>query len=96
MAATGTTEVTTTEKFEGVIGTICLTAGNFDNAVTFTLSVRDEDGFELYSKAAIAENGNTVLPNVDIIADGILTIGATASGTVGAGGTVDSVFYGVR
>lgn len=90
-------EVTTTVKVEGVIGTIGLNVSTFTNGnETVTISVRDEDNFVLYSSATIPDATLTVKTGVDIIADGILTVGITPSGDPGADETVDMVFYGVR
>jgi hypothetical protein len=89
-------EVTVTEAFNGVVGTICVGFGNATNSITGTLQVRDSDGFILYSKASIAENTNTVLENVDFLAAGELTIGMNPSGDPGSGGVdVDIVIMAV-
>lgn len=91
MADGGTVEGTVTEAFTGIIGTICLKMPDSTNGVTTTLSIRDSDGFELYSSAGIIDNSNTILSGVDILVAGVLTIGMTASADPGADWTSTNI-----
>ena len=87
----GTVEGTETEAFNGVIGTICLKMPDSTNGVTATLSIRDSDGFQLYSKVGIIDNSNTVLENINVLVAGVLTIGMTASADPGADWTSTNI-----
>lgn len=91
MADGGVVEGTVTEAFTGVIGTVCIKMPDSTNGVTATLSIRDSDGFELYSKAGIVDNDSTVLSNIDVLVAGVLTIGMTASGDPGADWTSTNI-----
>ena len=73
----GAVEGTVTEAFNGLIGTICVKLPTSTGAATATLTIKDSDGFTLYTKAGIAENASTTLDNINVLASGVLTIGMT-------------------
>ena len=96
MLAAGTTEVTTTLPINGIIGTLILVLPDSTNAVTCTVSVRDEDGYELYSAATLADNTTHVKAKIDVLVAGAVTIGLTASGAPGGASWIGTlVLYGV-
>jgi hypothetical protein len=70
---------------------------NFTNAITATLTVSDENGVTIMTKAAIAENANTMLDatdDFDKAMAGTYTVLITLSGAAGGtGGTVYTTFY---
>ena len=95
MADGGTTEGTVTEAINGLLVAIKIKLPDSTNGVTATLSIRDSDGFEVYSKVAIADNGNTVLLGVDVPLSGVMTLGMTASGDPGADWTTTNLILEV-
>jgi len=69
-----------------------LVAANCANGITFTVTIKDEDGNILFNEAALAENNNTTFfaaPKTDdyapVVARGSVTI--TPSGDPGGAGT---------
>lgn len=96
MADGGTTEGTAGTNFNGIIGTIVIVLPNSTNGVTATFVIRDEDGYELYSVAGLADSTTHVKTGVDILVAGKLTVGLTAGGDPGADWTTTKIiFYGV-
>jgi FlaG/FlaF family flagellin (archaellin) len=95
MANGGVAQGTTSDSFNGIIGTIIVVLPDSTNGVTTTLSITDEDSYELYSRAALADNQTHVLTGVDILAAGNLTFGMTASGDPGADWVATLAAYGV-
>ena len=80
----GTTEVTGDISLNGIIGTITVAVNDTTNTVTGVLTVTDEDGAILYTSTSIADDGTTVIPGVDILVAGAVTLGFTPSGDPGA------------
>ncbi len=96
MLAAGTTEVTLLEGLNGIIGTLIISLPDSTNGVTATISVRDEDGYVLYSAAALADNTDHVKTGVDILVAGNVTFGLTASGAPGGTSWIGTLAaYGV-
>ncbi len=104
--ATGVTTVKTpTRKVRGKVEQIVVKISNATNGITFTLTITDEDGAQLYTKASIAENAtaiyfansNKATFDADFnafLAEGILTFTLTPSGDPGASGvTVDVAVF---
>jgi len=92
--ATTTTATAKAVNESGFIRSIAVVMPNFTNSITATLSVKDVDGYEVISKASIAENATTVYlkEEVPIYYDSTMTI--TLSGAAGGtGGTVYVVLY---
>ena len=86
-------ETTSTTDVNGIIGTAVVVVGDLSDASSVTLSIKDEDGYELYSQAGIAESATTVLSGIDVLAAGYLTIGLTPNADTNGTSTVDLVFY---
>jgi len=84
VGAAGTTEVTTTVDLSAIIGTAVVKINNTTNSITATFEIRDEDGAVLFNSSGIAENALTTLSNIDVLVDGIVTLGITPSGAPGA------------
>jgi hypothetical protein len=59
---------------------------NFTNAITGTLTIEDEDGVVLYTKAAIARNATTIVNTLSVPVDRNYIGRLTLSGAGGAGG----------
>lgn len=92
--ATTTTATANTVNESAFVRSIAVVVPNFTNAITVTLSIKDKDGYEVISKAAIAKNATTVFlkEEVPVYYDSTLTI--TLSGAAGGtGGTVAVVLY---
>lgn len=81
--AAGTTEVTGAIQLNGIIGTATVAINDNTNSVTGVLTITDEDGAILYTSAALAEDATTVLPGIDVLVAGDVTIGITPSGAPG-------------
>ena len=71
---------------------------NFTNVVTLTLSVEDEDGYEVFTSGAKARNANYNLKATDLddtlLIASTFTLKATLSGDAGGdGGAAKAVIY---
>ena len=83
---------------EGEIKQIHLRVPNFTNAVTLTLSVEDEDTYEVFTSGAKARNANYNLKATDLddtlLIASTFNIKATLSGVPGGtGGAAKAVIY---
>jgi hypothetical protein len=92
------TEKTIQSVIEGEIKQIHLRVPNFTNVVTFTLSVEDEDGYEVFTSGAKAKNANYNLKATDLddslLIASTFNLKATLSGAPGGdGGTAKAVLY---
>jgi len=104
IGATETGEVTETVNINMTVKTIVVRIGQATNGnETYTLKVRDDNGAEHASKAALDDNTKTVLLSTKATPDfaefclnGVVTIGITPSGAPGAGGVdVNVDLFGV-
>ncbi len=88
-----------TETLEGIsmiFERAVVIASNSTNAITYTVSLTDEDSCEAFSSAAIPENASTQKLATLVFVDNDLTLTVTPSGDPGASGsTVTVVLYGV-
>lgn len=82
----------------GIMRAFVAVVSNTTNNITITVAITDEDSYELYSLAAIADNGTTVTTltahtEIFIPEGSIITV--TPSGDPGlSGATVDLTFIG--
>jgi len=91
----------TLQNVNGKCEQVIVVVSNATNGITFTVAITDSDSGSLFSKAAIAENGTTVLKATSdatdfdaFLADGTLTATITPSGDPGASGvTVDVILF---
>ena len=96
--ATGTVK-SVQSVIEGEIKQIHLRVPNFTNAVTLTLSVEDEAGYEIFNSGAKAKDANHNLKaselNDSILIAGTFTFKATLSGGAGGAGETAkaAIFY---
>lgn len=100
--ATGTVK-SVQSVIEGEIKQIHLRVPNFTNAVTLTLSVEDEAGYEIFNSGAKTKGANHNFKasdlNDSILIASTFTLKATLSGDAGgAGGTAKTVlhYWGIR
>jgi len=81
---------------EGVLHQAFMRVPNFTNVVTATLTIQDEDGFELFNSGAKAKGADYLLAPVPelLLLAGKITISVTLSGVPGGdGGTVSAVLF---
>ncbi len=91
--ATGT-EKSFTLSVNGEAQHIRFVVPNFTNAVTATLTVHDEGGYEVYNSTAKAKNASYWLSPVQVPLTGYNTVKVTLSGNAGGtGGDVVVVLY---
>lgn len=95
IAADGTTSDTTTDSLNGLIKGIIANVPQLVGTTTLTLTIKDADGVQLFSKASIAENAKTGFYEgsadlaVAIPVCGALTLTVTASNAqTGAAATI--------
>jgi hypothetical protein len=69
---------------------------NATNPITFTVTVKDEDGVQLYTKADFAENATELVASLNIPVDKGFTITVTPSGDPGASGVIGTVVLFVQ
>jgi hypothetical protein len=100
--ATGTVK-SVQSVIEGEIKQIHLRVPNFTNAVTLTLSVEDESGYEIFNSGAKAKGANHNLKasdlNDSILIASTFTLKATLSGDAGGeGGSAKAVilYWGIK
>ena len=88
------TEKTFSIYNNGHMTDVAVVMPNFDNPVTGTLTIEDEDGVVLYTKANIAENATTIVNSLSVPVDtnyvGRLVLSGAAGGT---GGTVSAKIW---
>ena len=92
---------TALSQMEGKIYQIHLRVPNFVNVVTATLTLEDEDGYEIYNSGAKARNANyNLYPAIPQLVAGNFTFKVTLSGAHGVVGppatpdeTVVAVIY---
>lgn len=84
MSQSGSFDGTTKTDVNGIIGTIIVDLpASQATGKTSTLVITDEDGYTLYTSPALTENTVTVLPGVDVLVAGLLTLTYTASADPG-------------
>lgn len=103
--ATGHAATTVTETIRGKCEQLAVKVSNCTNAITFTVTITNEDGGQLFTKAAIAKGQTTILfansnkgtPDGDFnafLAAEPCTISIDPSGDAGSGGvTADVALY---
>jgi hypothetical protein len=96
-AATGTSLEQTIHE-NGVITIYHLTAPNFTNPVTSTLSVKDVDGNTIWTGSAHNENATYLVASLTVPVDRGYTLVCTISGAAGTGGgtVVANLFVDTR
>lgn len=92
------TEKSAQSVIEGEIKQIHLRVPNFTNDVTLTLSVEDEDSYEIFTSGAKARNTNYNLKATDLddslLIASTFTLKAALSGPpAGDGGTAKAIIY---
>jgi len=100
-AAAASTATTDTLTFTGRCEQVEIKANETTDNITFTVAVTSADSGTLFSKAAIADDGTTVIKLTDAATDvgkfwanGTVTVTCTPSAVPGASGaTLDVTFY---